>query len=685
MSMNFQSLFNPKTIAVVGASREHKKLGYRIFKNCQRYGYRGRVYPVNPKAKVIEQSKCYPTLSSVPKHIDLVIIATPAVTVPTVLTDAVRAKVGSVVVISAGFGESGAQGKALEKKVLDIAKKARLPLVGPNCLGVVYPHLKLNASFADGMPATGGVSVLSQSGAIAVAQMDWAAIHELGFRSIISLGNKTSLSEADLLVALAADKGTRVILLYLEDVRDGRRFLQVAQRVASQKPIIILRSGRSAQGAKAAQSHTGALAGSSQLTDSAFRQAGCVVVDTIADWLNFAAACDQLPRPHGNRLCILTNAGGPGILATDALAGTSLSLGKFSARTNRLLHNLLPPAASLHNPIDVIGDAPAERYLAALKIIIADPNIDMVVATITDQLTTRSQAIAKGVIALSKKNQKPILTSFIGGKRIATATHTLRKAGIPTFPFPDVAVQAADVLLVGTRSSGITVRPVPKPAKAFQFSTLTAVGEQARKFLKVGGIKVLPTYKIKTGQQAVKVAERLRYPVVMKIDSPKILHKTEKGGVIVDLHTAGMVKTAFSKMQKRFRAELKNQNSSLVLQDQRFGGLELIIGAIQDSQFGPVVVMGIGGILVEAIRKVNYICAPIDKLSATKFLESSSVWPILKGVRGQTFAVNKLAEVLIKVSNFIAKHADVKSLDLNPVLVGHDQAFILDGRIEFFK
>lgn len=683
--MNLHPLLHPKSVAVVGASRERTKLGYRIYQNCKRYGYRGHVYPVNPKAKRIGSAACFPTLSAISKRIDLAIIATPAATVPAVLTDAVRAKVGSVVVISAGFGESGQVGKALEATVRDIARRAHLPLVGPNCLGVVYPHLKLNASFADGMPATGGVSVLSQSGAIAVAQMDWAANHHLGFRSIMSLGNKVSLSEADMLEALAADPGTRVILFYLEDVRDGRHFLRVAQRVASQKPIIILRSGRSAQGARAAQSHTGALAGSSQLTDAVLRQAGCIVVDTIADWLNDAAACDQLQRPRGNRLCILTNAGGPGILATDALAGTGLTLATFAPQTNRALRKFLPPAASLHNPVDVVGDAPPERYLAALRAVVADPNVDIVVATLTDQLTTRSQAIARGIIALSRKTRKPMLTSFIGGKRIASATEILRRSGCPTFPFPDVAVRAADVLVTGTRHSRIAVQPLPPASQPLRPAGPTAVGERARKYLGTGGIAVLPSYAVSSADQAVRVATRLHFPVVMKLDAARVLHKTDRGAVAVDLHTPAMVRVSHTRFAKKFRHLLRQPDAHIVIQDQRSHGAEVFLGAIRDPQFGPVLVLGFGGIYVEALRRVAYATAPLTSADAQRFLERSPAWAILRGVRGQQFATAQLVQLIVRVSSFIARHPEVSSLDCNPVLVSHSTATILDARLTFMQ
>lgn len=684
LAMNLKPLLNPRSIAVVGASRERKKLGNVIFRNCLGFGFKGKVYPVNPSAKKIEGHKAYPNLVSLPKSPDLVVVVTAAEIVPQILKDAVKAEAKSVVIISAGFGETGNRGKILEHQIKKIINN-KIPVVGPNCLGIVLPHIKLNASFGVGMPKSGGISILSQSGAIAVAEMEWAGSQHIGFRSIISLGNKTILHERDLLKLLGDDPGTKVVLMYLEDIRDGRKFLQTAQEVTRKKPVIILRAGRSKAAAKAAQSHTGALAGSSEVTDAVLKQVGCTVVATTDEWFTLGAVFDQPKRPKGNSVAIITNAGGPGILATDAVAKTELQLADFSNQTKLILKKTLPPAAALHNPVDVVGDAPPGRYLTALSAILKDKKVDIAVVILTHQLVTDSLKVAKIIVNLQKSTSKPILPAFIGGNKVMDGIELMKKSGLAVFAYPESAVGAANALYHSISSKRILLQKFSITAKKIKNLAKAVVGNEAAKILNLGGIKVLPTYKIQTGKQAVKVAERLHYPVVMKIDSPKILHKTEKSGVVVDLYTADMVKAAFLKMQKRFRVELQSQNSSVVLQDQRFGGLELIVGAIQDSQFGPVLVLGIGGILVEAIRKVNYICAPIDKASATKFLESSSVWPILKGVRGQSFAVNKLAEVLVKVSNFIAKQAEVKSLDLNPVLVGHDQVFILDGRIEFLK
>lgn len=683
--MNLGPLLNPKSIAVVGASRDRMKVGNVIFRNCRQFGYRGMVYPVNPNTKQVERVRAYASVLAIPRRVDLVIIATPAAIVPLVLKDAIRAKAKSAMVISAGFSETGSKGKGLEQEITTLARRAKLPLIGPNCLGLILPHLKLNASFAAGLPQAGSVSILSQSGAMAVANMDWAAGQRLGFRSIISVGNKAVLREADYLAALGKDPGTKVILMYLEDIRDGRQFLETAQKVVATKPIVILRAGRSAAAAKAAQSHTGALAGTSAVTDALLRQAGCVVVETIEEWFALAAAFAVAPRPKGNRLAILTNAGGPGILATDALPETGLVLAAFAAATATRLQKVLPPAAAMHNPVDVVGDAPPERYAAALSAVVADKNVDLVVSVLTDQLVTRSTKVAEAIIRLHTKSAKPILAAFVGGPKVAKAVALLRGAGVPAFAYPELAVRAAGALVTGTRTSGLPIRPRGKTATPFRTATPAAVGEQAQKMLAANGIRVLPVHALRSAAHAAKIAARLRYPVVMKLDAPSVLHKTEKGAVALDLHTSAMVTQAFQRFQKRFRRQLREKGARIVLQDQRHVGAELIIGALQDPQFGPVVVVGFGGIYTEAIRSVDYLAAPFTAVEVKRFLTGAKVWSILGGARGQQFAVDAVVALLVRVGKCIATHPEVQALDLNPVLVTNRSATIVDARLTFSK
>ncbi|MFA6042242.1 MAG: acetate--CoA ligase family protein [Patescibacteria group bacterium] len=681
--MNFSALLHPRSIAVVGASHDRKKIGNVLFRNCLGFGYRGKVYPVNPTAKRIEGKRAYASIGSLPVRPDLVIIATPAVTVPAVLRDAVRARAKAVIVISAGFAETGMVGTKLERQIMAIAKKGKLALLGPNCLGMVLPHLKLNASFSQGMPDVGNVTILSQSGAIAVANMEWAKKHHVGFRAVVSLGNKAVLGEEALLEVFGKDKGTGVILMYLEDIRSGRAFLETAQQVSKQKPVIILRAGKTAAGAKAAFSHTGALAGSGEVTDALLRQAGCTVVRTTDEWFALAAAFEQLKRAKGNRLAILTNAGGAGILATDAMAGTALQFASFKPKTIQALRKVLPPAASVHNPVDVIGDAPPKRYADALRVVVADPGVDIVVACITHQMVTQSRLVAKAIVEIQKRTPKPIIPVFIGGAQVQRALDTVRKANLSGFAYPETGIFAAGALARMSKVK-LPIRPVTKlqPQSAGKLTSL--VGAQAAKLLRSAKISVLPTYAIQSAQQAVKVAKRLAYPVVMKLEASSVLHKTEAGAVTVDLHTPAMVQAAYTTFARRFRKELKNPNAHIVLQDQRQGGVELILGAVRDPQFGPIIVLGFGGIFVEAMHSVAYACAPMTLADVKIFVESSPVWKVLRGARGQEFATREVMHLVAKLSSFIAKHPKVQSVDLNPVLVNHRAATPVDARIMQF-
>jgi acetate---CoA ligase (ADP-forming) len=680
--MNTQPLLNPKTVAVVGASRDRDKLGNIVFRNCTELGFRGKVYPVNPTAKRIEGKRAYPSLSSLPVRPDLVIVVTPAPTVPAILRDAVKAKARVAVVISAGFKEIGERGVVLERQIFNIAKRGKLTLIGPNCLGIVLPHLKLNASFGSGMPEVGQVSVLSQSGAIAVAEMDWASSRHIGFRAILSLGNKTTFTEIDGLQLLAKDPGTKIILMYLEDIREGRKFLQVAQRITPKKPIIILRAGRSVAAAKAAQSHTGAIAGSSAVTDTLLRQAGCVVVEDTEDWFTMVSAFMQKWQPRGNRTAIITNAGGPGILATDALARSALQLAQFSTATFKKLQKVLPASASLHNPLDITGDAPPLRYRTALEIVLQDKAVDIVIAVLTHQYVTQSAQVAKLMVQLQHRYRKPIFASFIGGKKIQQAVNILRAGEIPVFPFPEIAVRAAEAVCASKSKVSFPIRFVKNPAIKKGDETRVAVGMEAQKMFIRAGIRDLKLlYEVKSVGQAVSQAKKIGYPVVLKVDAPSIIHKTERGAVALDLHTPAMVRSTFSKMSRVFHRDLKAPNANIVVQKQKFGGLEIFLGGVRDPQFGPVLAFGLGGIFVEALHRVDYIAAPVTYAEARKFIEQSKLWPILKGARGRTFDLVSLAKLISQLGQYIAKHPELESVDCNPAVINHDSISVLDIRI----
>jgi acetyltransferase len=680
--MNNRPLLNPQTIAVVGASRDRTKLGNIVYRNCTEHGFRGKVFPINPKAKRIEGKRAYPSLTSLPVRTDLVIIVTPAITVPAILKDAVKVKARAAVVISAGFKEIGERGAALEHQIASIAKRGKLTLVGPNCLGIVLPYLKLNASFGSGMPEIGQVSILSQSGAIAVAEMDWASSRHIGFRAILSLGNKTVFTEIDGLRLLAQDPGTKIILMYLEDIREGRKFLEIAQSITPRKPIIILRAGRSVAAAQAVQSHTGAIAGSSAVTDTLLRQAGCVVVEDTEDWFTMVGAFTQQCQPRGNRTAIITNAGGPGILATDALAQAPLQLAQFSSVTINKLRKSLPSSASLHNPLDITGDAPPARYRVALEVILRDPGVDLVVAVLTHQYVTQSAEVAKFMVKLQQKFHKPLFTSFIGGKKIQRAVSILRAGNIPVFPFPEIAVHAAGAVCAAKDVKHIQIKPIKNLFKKGLLRARVAVGLEAQSmFIKAGISGLERLHEVSSATQAVSKAKSFGYPVVLKVDAPSVIHKTERGGVALDLHTPAMVRTAYAKMSRTFRLDLKAPNATILLQKQKFGGLEIFLGGVRDPQFGPVLACGLGGIFVEALHRVDYVAAPLSSADARRFIEQSKLWSILRGARGRSFAIVALAKLISQLGNFLAEHPEIESVDCNPVVINHDAVSILDVRI----
>lgn len=680
--MDTHAILSPKTVAVVGASRDRDKLGNIVFRNCLELGFSGKVYPVNPTAKSIEGKRAFVSITSLPVHPDMVIVVTPASTVPAILRDAVKAKARVAVVISAGFKEIGERGAALERQIASIAKRGKLTLIGPNCLGIVLPYLKLNASFGSGMPEVGQVSVLSQSGAIAVAEMDWASSRHIGFRSILSLGNKTAFTEIDGLRLLAQDPGTKIILMYLEDIREGRKFLEVAQKITPKKPIIILRAGRSVAAAKAAQSHTGAIAGSSAVTDTLLRQAGCVVVEDTEDWFTMVSAFTQKFQPRGKRTAIITNAGGPGILATDALSSSSLQLAQFSTSTLTKLRKSLPASSSFHNPLDITGDAPPARYRAALEAVLQDSGVDLVVAVLTHQYVTQSSEVAKYIVQLQRKYHKPIFAAFIGGKQIKRGVEILRAGGIPVFPFPEIAVHAADAVCSTKQAKLLTIHPVLNYIRKGIPDSGVIVGLEAQSMFIRVGVKFLERlYEVRSVTQAISKAKILGYPVVLKVDAPSVIHKTERGGVALDLHTPKMIRTAFVKMSRIFKHDLKAPNATIVLQKQKFGGLEIFLGGVRDTQFGPVLAFGLGGIFVEALHRVDYVAAPLTVSEARKFIEQSKLWPILRGARGRTFALDHLAKNISQLGYFLAKHSEIESIDCNPVIINHDSVSVLDIRI----
>lgn len=679
--MNLTPLFTPRSIAVIGASPDRSKLGNMIFRNCRETGYSGPVFPVHPHAPQVEGVRAYTSVVNLPRRTDLAIIATPADTVLPIMRDVVRARIPAACIISAGFSESGTDGVRREGELRRIAEKGRVALLGPNCLGFLAPHRRLNASFAHGLPAAGAVSIVSQSGAMAVAIADWASESGLGFRYLISLGNKTIINERDVLRYLAADQGTKVVLMYLEDVRSGSDFLREVAAVARRLPVVVIMAGRTKAAAAAIASHTGALVSSGEAVVAALRSAGCIVVSSIEEWFNCARAFVHPYIPRGSRVAIVTNAGGPGILATDAVGREGMQMAAFTAGTLSRLRKGLPRSAALRNPIDVIGDAPPERYAYALRTALADPGVDAVLAVLTHQVVTDSRAIAKAVSDLQHTTKKPIYASFVGGRDIHPAVDLLREQGIPAFGYPESAIQALR-RVADWRTHIPVVHPhTVRVSPPLRSSDGVLIGQNAIDVLVKSGMSAAPGVTVKTADSAVRAATKLGLPVVMKVTSLSAIHKTDAKGVVVDVHSASAVRETVQDFLKRFGKGFRKTGDGILIQPHIMDALEVFIGAVRTPQFGPMVLVGLGGIFVESLREIEYAPAPLTRQEARRVIMRTSLWPIIRGTRGKTFAVHRLVESLTAMSSFIARHREVSSVDCNPVLLTTTHSWMVDARI----
>ncbi len=679
--MNLHALFAPRSIAVVGASTDRTKLGNIIFRNCRDFGYSGTVYPINLHETEVEGERAYPTVGLLPRRPDLVIIATPAPTVPQIVRDLSRSGIPAASIISAGFREIGGIGMKWEEQMALYAAKPRMALLGPNCLGFIAPSLKLNASFAQGLPRTGNVSIISQSGAMAVAIADWASSSGLGFRYLISLGNKAVVNECDVLRYLAADPATKVVLMYLEDIRNGRAFLREAARVARRLPIIVIKAGRTEAAAAAVASHTGALVSSGSATVAALRSAGCLVVDTIEEWFDLARAFSHMKRPLGPRVAVVTNAGGPGILATDAVGRAGLEMSALMPGTLAKLRSSLPAAAALHNPVDVVGDATPERYQKALQAVVRDGHVDVVVAILTHQQMTDSMAIARGIDRVQRATSKPVYCSFLGGTSVQESIRYLQSRHLPIFSFPESAVGALARVLMWKKIKPQILSAVPASHAPLRSLTGSILGQNALSLLAKYGVSIPPGKVVHSIPAAVAAARKLGFPVVMKVISRHALHKTDVKGVVVDVHSEAAAEKTARDFLKHFGRKFEGRSEGIFVQPHILGALEVFVGGVHVPDFGPMILFGLGGIFVEKLHAVVYAPAPLTSLQARSLIKQSALWPILQGTRGKTYALHSLERTLAGISQFIAKHPEVSSLDCNPVMLTQSDAQVVDARM----
>jgi acetyl coenzyme A synthetase (ADP forming)-like protein len=675
------ALLAPRSVAVVGASRDPDKVGYRVVENLINGGFGGPVYPVNPSASEVLGLRAYPSVSDIGAPIDLAVVVLAAPRVLPALEGCAAAGARAAIVISAGFKEVGGEGAELEAALRRRVKELGIRVLGPNCLGLIVTDAKLNATFAKGMPPSGRIAFVSQSGALCTAALDWAIGLGVGFSAMVSLGNKADLSEAEIIEALAGDPNTRVIVGYLEAVEDGQRFLQVTEAASRKKPIVYFKAGTTEGGVRAASSHTGALAGSDRAYEAAFKQAGVIRARNLRELFDFARIFASLPLPQGNRVAIVTNAGGPGIVAADACGDGVLRLATLSEPTVAALKQVLPPTAALHNPIDVIGDATADRYRAALDAVAGDPGVDGLVALATPQAMTDLEQYAHAVVESGERSGKPVLAAFMAEASLGNANRILARGNIPDFPFPDEAVKAMEAMVRyrvrrDRVSTPATITADHAGVAAMLRRALdrgvTTLGESgARDVIETYGFRLPKTLKAASASEAADAADSIGFPVVLKIVAPEILHKTDVGGVRLGLDNREAVRTAFSEMTTRVaRAVPSARVEGVMVQEQVQGGREVILGMSRDSQFGPLLMFGLGGIYVEALKDVAFRIAPVTREDAEAMIREIRAFPILEGVRGQAAAdLAALVEDILRLSQLVSDIPEIAEIDINPFLV----------------
>ena len=684
---------------MIGATENTGSVGRSVVENLTVFG--GRVYHVNPKRSTVLGHKAYPHLEALPEVPDLSVIATPAATVPGLIANCAARGVKGAIILSAGFKETGPQGIELEKAVLTEARKGNLRVVGPNCLGVMMPHRQFNATFARGLAKPGSVAFLSQSGALCTAILDWSFREHVGFSTFVSVGSMLDVGWGDLISYFGDDPATKSIVCYMESVGDARSFLSAAREVARNKPIIVLKVGHTDAAAKAAASHTGALTGSDAVLDAAFRRAGVVRVSTLSELFDLAEVLSKQPRPHGPRLAIVTNAGGPGVLATDALVSNGGELAPLNPSTLQALENLLPPHWSHHNPVDVLGDADADRFSKAVQLVAEDSTTDGVLALLTPQAMTDSTLTAQRLCTTARSLTKPVLASWMGGDSIEEGKQLLNRAGVTTFDTPDAAARAFALMwLNSARLKAIYETPSLSGSEALSLRQRDHVRNFLEKIRRTGrcllteaeskevigqyGIPTVETRLARTADEAVAHAEQLGFPVVLKLNSEILTHKTDVDGVQLQLTDAAAVRAAWQRIQAGvLRCAAAEAFQGVTVQPMiRRSGYELIVGSTVDPQFGPVILFGSGGELVEVFHDTVLALPPLNSTLARRLIERTRISKALKGIRGKAaIDLAQLADLLVRFSVLVVEQPSISELDLNPVLASADQLIALDARI----
>jgi acetyltransferase len=694
---NLDAIFAPQSVAVIGASTTPGKVGHDIFVNILKGGYQGTLYPINPSARSIHSVRAYPSVQEVPDPIDLgIVILAPKLALKAT-EEAVAKGVKGLVVVSAGFREIGPEGRAIEDRIVAVAREAGVRVVGPNCLGVINPQasVRLNASFSARMPSAGNISFISQSGALCTSVLDFAADRDFGFSKFISIGNKADVDELDLLRYLHEDFDTKVIMIYLEELRRGPEFIETVKAITSgyrPTPVVAIKSGRTSAGAQAAASHTGALAGSEAVYDSIFKQSGIIRAESIDELFDFASAFAYKSEsalgkatrkvPLGNRVAIITNAGGPGIVATDMTVSSGLQLAHFKEETVEVLSSHLPATANLHNPVDVIGDAAQDRYENALATVICDEGVDGALVILTPQSMTNALGTAEAIVRIATRSSKPILCCFMGIVDVSAGVQYLQEHGYPVFHFPENAAKAFGALYRYARwlnRQHLAQYPIDydrERAAAIIADALTSgrtyLGElEGNALLSCYGFKVLPTELSTSPDEAVAIAERMGYPVVMKIVSDQIIHKSDAGGVMVRLEDSGAVRAAFTTIVERARTyKADAEIRGVLVQRMAPKGEEIILGMNRYPVFGPLLMFGFGGVFVEVFKDVAFRLAPIGRNEARRMSREIKAFKLLSGFRGRPKAdLEAIERLLVSLSAMAINHPEIAEMDINPLLV----------------
>ncbi|QQS15605.1 MAG: acetate--CoA ligase family protein [Candidatus Moraniibacteriota bacterium] len=707
--MDIQSLFEPKSIAVVGASTKIGSVGNDIVKNLVEQKYRGEIYPVNPKTDVLYERRCYPDLSAIEGLVDCAVIAVPAPIVPTVLREAVAKRVKGVIVISAGFHEAG--NAELEAEIAEIARAGDIALLGPNCLGVVNPHLSMNASFARTLPKKGNIAFLSQSGALGTAVLDMAATLGAGFSKFVSLGNKAVLDESALLAYLAADRKTSVIAIYAEDLRNPEAIRQVAHTMAKAKrpkPIIVLKSGKTSAGASALSSHTGSLAGNDASYEALFEEAGILRAETAEELFMLARGFSRLPLPRGKNIAIVTNAGGPGVLSADAALQSGIELALLSDSTQTSLRSFLPGAAGVKNPVDILGDAKSDRYARAIDAVLADPSVHMVLTVLTPQSMTDVEAVAEVIAERAKASAIPIVAAFMGGALVARGIKTLSRKKVSVVNFPEDGIRmlsalsafcdSREALLSGDRKKKkeVSAELLGAIDRARAELIFHAVETSGRKSLSVTEtLEVFSAYGFplprygaaSTPEEAERIARTINAPCVLKILSEDITHKSDAGGILLNVQPDD-VSSSFQTVMDRVRSAVPKAklDGILLMEMAARGGVELIAGSLRDPNLGQTLMVGSGGIYVEILKDAAFGLVPVSQSRARRMLEKLRIFPLLDGARGGAkYDVSAGVECISRLSQLLIDFPAIRELDINPILIypvssGH-RLMVVDGRI----